>query len=135
MKTTIQAIRIEHPDSGWGLFRHRKDPNNPYMGALMNDMPSAEQLTTKHRSFDNPWCDSLIQGFNDVKHFCAFKSIEQIQEWIDPAWFNEIFELGFQVLLLELSECQIGEMQIVFEKQHIITSTNISDLFITNEKP
>jgi hypothetical protein len=121
----MQAIRVEHPANGWGMFRQTDESCHVRYNNQGIDL---EDLIDRHRKIPTPWYDSLLKTFND-NEFCAFISIEQIQQWIFPEEFEKLFKLGFQVYLLELSDCRVGEYQILYEKQNIKEQKNISSLF------
>lgn len=122
----ITVVRIEHPEDGDGLFNSLNDFSLP----RNLELSFIEQLNKKHRKFPRPVEDEGIERdpIRD-KEFCAFFSIEQLQKWIEPDWFEEIKELGFKILMIELSEAVVGEYQVLFKKEHIIKTKDISDLF------
>jgi hypothetical protein len=119
-----KAIRIEH-DCGNGLFRAED-----FDYSVINNLPDniCDKLVIKHRSFPTPDKEGLDIEENE---FCAFKSIEQIQQWIEPEWFNEIVKLGFKIYVLELSSCKEGNYQILFKKENILSKKDITELFLT----
>jgi hypothetical protein len=119
MKT---VIRIEHPYDGNGLWRAVGDN-----GVIIDDISFFEELADKHNKFPLPHEDGL---FMTGYHYCAFKSIEQIQQWIENDWWKEIIELGFKVLMIDISKYQEGNHQIIFKKEHIMQSKDITELFI-----
>ncbi len=119
----MKVVRIEHPDTGCGLWQTEINGYVVYRNlSFLND------LVDKHESFPIPNEDGL---YRENHHFCAFKSIEQANEWIESEWWNEILSLGFKIYLIELSAWLEGEYQIMFEKQHIVQSEDISSLFVT----
>jgi hypothetical protein len=111
MKT---IIRIEHI-CGNGLFRAENIDGT----AILNQAKCEPQLIDKHqkKNFNTPFKDGLEISHNE---FCAFKSIEQIQEWVNPEWFNEIINLGFKIWMIDVSMYKEGEHQIIFNKQNIL---------------
>jgi len=69
----------------------------------------------------NPWCDGphLRDRFSRMKHFCAFKSTEQLLRWFDSeAHRRKMAELGGRVIVYEVSPKFVieGNHQVVFEK-------------------
>jgi hypothetical protein len=122
MKT---IVRVEHY-VGDGLWK-AKDNN----GSIYMSFSFVDDLVEKHYNFPTPNQDLLlsISLRKNPQYYCAFKSIEQLQQWIDKEWWKEIFELGFKVLLIDVSECLEGEYQILYQKQHILQSKDISNLF------
>jgi hypothetical protein len=122
MKT---IIRIEH-SSGWGIFRaHDGDYN-----VIAKQFTFWEDLLEKHRDFPTPSNDDLIDRWIEDYEFCAFKSIEQIHNWFDKEWFSEMTTLGFKVLMLDVSECIIGEYQVLYKKENVLQSKDITNLFL-----
>lgn len=118
MKT---IIRIEH-QCGNGLW---KAQNSEYVN-LFYLFSFSEKLMNKHNLFPIPEQEGLILEEDD---YCAFKSIEQIQQWIESKWFKEIINAGFNILMLDVSEWKEGEHQILFKKKHILSSKIINQLF------
>jgi hypothetical protein len=68
-----------------------------------------------------PWFDGPDLGdrFRSTKHFCAFKSTEQLLRWFDSeAHRRKMAELGGRVIVYEVSPKFVieGNHQVVFEK-------------------
>lgn len=124
MKT---IIRIEH-ECGNGLFTARTEDDST---AVIRKSSFVRKLQAKHMDFPVPQNDGLtIRSCN----YCAFKSIEQIQQWIEPEQFKEIIELGFKIWMIDVADYQEGEYQILFKKQDILSKKDISQLFINKVK-
>lgn len=119
MKT---IIRIEYSD-GKGLW-NAKNKNNNY---LCDNFSFSHDLIDKHAEFPTPQQEELPISNN---HYCAFKSIEQVNQWIDKEWFSEIIEKGFKILMIDVSNCIEGEYQILYKKEDILQTKDISSLFI-----
>ena len=126
----MQAIRIEHID-GHGMFitglvdEHGQcDFINIRDHVVKYILP---KVASRHENFNEPEEDgiNIISGIE----FCAYKSIEQLNEWIYPDEIKVLFDYGYSVYLLELSSCKTGEHQIVYNKKDIISKTDISSLF------
>lgn len=124
--TTI--IRVEHPDDGLGIWNHYGDD------IFTRDMDDAGlgNLSDRHFNFNDPSEDGIGIKSNE---FCAYKSIDQIQQWIRGDEFAILAAEGFQVLLLEVSHCRIGRDQAVYRKEDIISSKDITSLFIPQDQP
>jgi len=120
-----QIIRVEHTD-GAGMFVSYYHDLINYRTYKVSEIcwPIAE----RHNSFNNPKEDGLIIEDDD---FCAYKSIEYIQEWIKPEEFQVLFDNDYSVYLIEVSDCQIGRDNVLFKKKDIISKTDISSLFKT----
>lgn len=116
----MQAIRVEHPETGWGMYRN--------IGFNIFEEDKYYDLVVRHFRIPTPNRDGLGR-YLYPDEFCAFKSIEQIQQWIKPEEFNMLIEDGFEVYILELSDALELENQIIFEKQNITEQKNISNLF------
>ena len=125
MKT---IIRIEHK-SGYGIFRAVNR-----LGNCIIDSKKAgktfNKLQIRHFGFPTPHDDSKINRFIQDNEFCAFKSIEQVQRWITKDEIIALTKLDFKVLMLDVSECIEGEYQIIYEKENILQSKDITNLFI-----
>lgn len=120
MKT---VIRIEHPYDGNGLWRSVNSDGD----TVIDDISFFFELSLKHNDLPVPQDDNLTMTSS---HYCAFKSIEQIQQWIENNWWKEIIDLGFRVLMIDVSEYQEGNHQIIFKKEHILQSKDITELFV-----
>lgn len=122
----MQVIRIEYSD-GKGLWR--ADSGNPFF-CIIDTAKCYNSLEDRHRSFPSPAIDGeLSVKFRPGIHFCAFKSIKQLQQWVFPEEMKEIIQLGFRVYLLELSEWLEGEYQIAYDKKCITKKEDITSLF------
>lgn len=124
----IQAIRIEHTD-GIGMFRqcdldYIKRKHSLY--CFRNTRKYARDIINRHCNFN-----TLYEDFYNAteNHFCAYKSIDHIQQWITKKELSYLFKKGYSVYLLELSEVVEGEDQYAFLKEWIINKTDISSLF------
>ena len=117
MKT---IVRIQHHSDDCGLWRAGG------WSAIIDQANCHESLRARHEKFPTPYKEGI--DFT-IEHFCAFKSIDQLQEWVLPEEMKEIISLGFKVLLLDVSECLEGEYQIAFKKEHIVQSKDITEIF------
>ena len=120
MKT---IVRIEHPSDGKGIWMSRDNKNINYVDTLSNYLQFAE----RHCKFPNPVMENL--SFKEGVNFCAFKTVEQMTEWVKPSEIKELMSMGFKVLAIDVSEWLEGEYQICFEKRHILQTKDISSLF------
>lgn len=125
-----QLVRLEHSD-GQGIF------NGTIVSADGRDIGRRHKLVAdylcpdvydRHLDFPRPWEDDI--NFKVGKHFCAYKSMAQLNEWIKPKEILIFLEVGFKVYLIEVSECLEGKHQICYEKQHILHKTDITNLFL-----
>jgi len=120
MKT---IVRLEYTD-GNGVFR----ANNNEGARIKYHHSQWDIIEARHDLFPTPWEDT-IRGFND-SHYCAFKSIEQLQQWLTVEEIKEFITLGFKVLMLDVHTYLEGEYQICFKKEDILQSKDISSLFV-----
>lgn len=97
---------------------------------LIDTLNCRVQIYNRHSNFPTPNRDSLL-GSIDSNEFCAFQSIESVQEWIEPSWMEELAQEGFKVLMLDVSDCRIGEYQVLYKKADILQTKDITSLFIT----
>lgn len=130
------AIRIEHPSDGIGIFVEHKNwlenggPGKRRDSDIILDLydDTLRYMFKRHTKFHNPIEDEL--HFVRNRHFCAFKSAEQLRGWILPNELSYIASKGYRIYKLELSDCQIGRDNIVFQKEHITDKTDITDIFV-----
>lgn len=120
MKT---IIRIERSD-GIGMFMSRHS---------VYDIEELKDIANRHGGgkFPTPFGENpeLDLWKDDKKWFCAYKSIEQLQQWIKPDEFKHLFNNSYKVLLLDVTEYQEGKYQIIYTKESISQSKDISRLF------
>lgn len=123
-------IRIEYPLDGLGIF-------TTYLGANFNHdkreiRPIDEfcrEAYIRHREFNDPFQDKLNLKKDNKNWFCSYKSIEQLQQWIKPEELKTIIEEGYKVFMLDVFEYQEGKDQIIYTKDSIQSSKNITSLF------
>jgi len=127
---TIQIIRIEHTD-GIGMFREYTDEySNDYEKRMHNVFYILPQLADRHENFNSPSQECLDLYKNNKVYYCAYKSIEQLQKWILNNEFITLFDNDYKVLLIECTDYQIGYDQVIYTKESIKTSKDISSLFL-----
>ena len=84
----MECIRIEYKD-GLGLFQYRDnyDENNRVVPCTVRNWPV---LSNRHSKFNSPQEDNLDIRKDNKLWYCAYKSIEQMQEWITPRELKDI---------------------------------------------
>jgi len=125
------VVRIEHEKNGLGMFRSNA---NYRMG---------DEFNMRHSRFPTPYNDTLVgigklsthNGYLDIRKdckawFCAFKSIEQMNEWVTPEEIKQLLNMGFKVFSITTEVYQEGEYQVIFSKEDIFTKNDITDLFL-----
>lgn len=121
-------VRVENDYDGNGFFCSRNPCDTDT--CVFTAFSFTNDLDRKHKDFPGPFRDGLFRQEND---FCAFKSIEDLQKWIKPEWFEEIFSFGFKVWLIAVSKYEEGIFQIIFKKEDILHKEDISALFISEK--
>ena len=117
----MTIVRFER--RGNGIFR----PSNKsiYNSAI------AKRTYARHNNGNFPLPENenldLIRGGKEW--FCAYKTIEQLQSWVHKDEIDFFISKGFKVLMLDVNEYQEGQMQVVFTKESIISSKDITSLF------
>lgn len=125
MKT---VIRIEYPLDGIGMFMTYL-PN----GFKRKIKPLDEFCISafrRHYEFNSPIQDGLDRQKDFKEWFCSYKSIEQLQQWITSNELKKIIKKGYVVLMLDITEYQEGMDQIIYTKESIKSSKDITQLFI-----
>jgi len=126
-------IRIEYED-GYGIFFSKlystwdcSDEGTQREFYAEKDFNS---VCERHRDFNSPDQDGLNTKKDEKAWFCAYKSVEQLQQWITTYELKHIISLGFKVLMLDVSEYQEGKDQIMYTKESIVSLKDISSLFV-----
>lgn len=114
----MQVIRLEHPSSGRGIF---------WEVHLVCDNSWDTAWYKRHNKMESA---RHIDGFNSSIHFCAYKSIDELQLWLRPEEIRHIISKGFVVLLLEVNEFILGPNQVLYTKESITEQKDISELFV-----
>lgn len=122
----MEVIRIEHPHTGLGLFRSPMKIDNLIITnmSLIESLDCYNDIIIKHEYFYSPKEEKL--KFIPNKHYCAFKSIDQLNEWFTKDQLIAIYSLGFKIFSIKLSKYIEGKYQVVFRKRDIIQMKNIT---------
>ena len=124
-----QILRLEHLD-GFGIFRNH-DENGNYRDYQLSHTSVDDDICRRHNNLPIPQDDiGIADQFEEGSHFCAYKSISQFYEWIQPNEFKELHEHGIRAYLITVSECIIGALQVVYKKEDIISKHDVSSLFL-----
>lgn len=113
-----QIVRVEHTD-GIGMFTG--DDRSHTVDYI------CPEIYTRHAKFKTPREEGLKR---EKDEFCAYKSIDHIQQWIMKDEFHILFENNYKVYLIEVSNFREGKDNVLFKKQDIINKTDISQLFL-----
>lgn len=130
---TIKIVRLER--NGIGVFRHR-DPEiykhpiacETYERHNGGGFPLPEYDRIENNSAMDE--DYLSINKDNKEWFCAYKTVEQLQDWIYKEEIQYFASVGFKVILLKVSDYQIGEKQVLFTKESIKSQEDITSLFI-----
>lgn len=115
----MQIIRIEHPSNGRGMFWNT---SIMYKG-LDYMLANWYIMHNKMRSARD------IEGFTQ-EYFCAYCSLEEMNQWLTADEISFFISKGFEVLLLEVSDYIIDADQVIYTKKSISESKNINSLFL-----
>lgn len=123
----MKLLRIEHPESGFGLWRHAE-------GLLLRKANCYNSLVNKHKEIPIIFNDEEIANEVEIEdtHFCAFTSMSQLEKFNSNEEIVELIELGFNILLLEVKEAVTSQYQTIFKKEHVISSEIINYLWTQN---
>lgn len=128
MKT---IIRIEHPEDGCGIFSDRSKEfvhvHNRKISSFEYWSGDIGNIDRKHKNMDSA---RIIDGFNPGKHYCAYPSVDIMKQWINCEEIKQLITLGFIVLVLDVTEYIEHRDQILYTKESITSSKDISSLFI-----
>lgn len=122
----MQIVRIEHKIDGKGIFRSQtKSCRNRF-----ERIKCHTELYERHRyNFPPPYRDKGIMRSPFYDEFCAFKSIDELQSWVTKEELQRLIKVGFKVLVHDVSDCVIGEYQVLFMKEDIRDTTDVTELF------
>ena len=128
----ITIIRIEHPSDGQGLWRSGDED------CLISNHSKFTEITERHSDkskFPTYGNDEVlhtqIDWYTLQKYHFAFLNLEQFREALTNEEVKEcINDLEFQVLMLDVTDYYTSSYQAVFNKESIISSKDISFMFI-----
>lgn len=109
---------------GEGFFRHGN--------SFLYGHPIAIRTYDRHNGggFPTPRMEDLDVRKDNKEWFCAYKTIEEFQKWVLSEEVEFFVSIGFRVLLLNVTEYQEGKKQVIFTKESITTSEDITTLFV-----
>lgn len=123
----MQIVRVEHQIDGKGIFRSVTEKG--FIRA--NRIPKFNKLHERHRDyFPTPYKDRGIERAPYYYEYCAFKSIDELQKWVTKEELKNLIKKGFNVLIHEVSKCCVGEYQVLYDKEYIVTTLNVNQLFL-----
>lgn len=118
----LTVVRIER--RGRGIFR----PTNKSIYKYR----IANRTYNRHNGggFPLPSCEGLDMYRGGLNWFCAYKTVEQFQEWVKQDEIEFFVSKGFRVLMLEVTDYQEGRKQVIYTKESIKKTTDITNIFI-----
>ena len=114
------VVRVQNRETGIGFFR----------SSVLFKLSGLYNLFPRHANFNTPQEDGLNIELEGKEWFCAYKSLEQFEEWVILSEVRVLIENGFDVLLLDVEDFQIGKHQVIFTKQSITSTKIINELFL-----
>jgi len=115
----LKIVRIEY--LGVGIFC---SPNVHCMH------PIVREVYNRHNDFPNPMNEGLNLWKDNKEWFCAYKTVEQVQQWLRKVEIQYFTTLGFRVYLLTVNEYQMGDYQVIFTKDSIVSKEDVTSLFV-----
>ncbi len=134
----MELIRIEHPESGKGIFTHRFAEWEYLKGFFdrHNNLPSPSserESEEMKKVFTNARYREVMKGERN-EWYCAYKSLEQLLEWVLEEEFETIVKFGFRFYSIKVESCITGNYQCIFKHENIIEKNDITYLFEKIEK-
>lgn len=133
------VIRIEHPEDGLGLFIYREKGTNlqengryPTLSDVISTFTySPIQIgEVSGRHFNMPTIREFYKQVDNLnKYYCAYGSVETMKQWINCKEIKQLLSLGFVVLMLDVTDYRESEYQVIYTKESIVSSKDISSLF------
>jgi len=128
----ITVIRIEHPSDGQGLWRSGGDDIILDKHSRYSDIACRHSNKDKFPTYSNDEALCIqLDWYSLQKYHFAFLNLEQFREALTSEEIKEcINDLGFRVLMLDVTDYFTSSYQAVFNKESIISSKDISFMFI-----
>ena len=115
-------IRIEHPDDGFGIWKSCSNGRT-----RIRSLPCYYEIKDHHENLPT-LSEEGITRTNDL--FCAFRNKRQFNLWINEWWIPELIDLGFKIFELEVSNIIVGDYQVAYRKEDIISKKDITSTFL-----
>lgn len=125
------VIRIEHPEDGIGIFITRTKgltcwKNKKVTSTFDYSVRNIGNVYEKHS--DMPGA-RRIEGFIEDRYYCAYPSVEVMKKWINCGEIKQLLSFGFVVLVLDVTDYIETLEQVIYTKESIVSSKDISSLF------
>lgn len=115
---TIKIVRLEK--NGIDIFQNEDIEHNSIVTSYFK----------RHGDFPTPYSEGLNMSKDIKEWFCAYKTIQLMQEWLMNDEIQYLISQDVKIYLLEVSEYQQGEYQTIFTKESIVSKEDITTLFI-----
>lgn len=128
----ITIIRIEHPSDGQGLWNSRKNNICKIESHSLYKTIRNRHITDKYPTFSRDYeLNTQISYVDLISYHFAFLNLEQFKEALTSEEIKEcINDLGFQVLMLDVTDYFTSSYQAIFNKNSIVSSKDISFMFL-----
>lgn len=130
----MNVIRIEHPFDKKGFWFSKCEISNLNRYYLHSQYETIDNRHTNPYLFPTYWEDTELQDYFNQPEKCfyqysfAFKTIDQFQIAFTPDEIKEAVNLGFRVLMLNVTDYVESKFQIMFKNP--IETKDITSLFI-----
>lgn len=99
-----------------------------YMSGRIHEATHSSQIIEKHCKLKTPLEEPLLDHWIDQDEFCAFKSYADALKWVPLEFIEELAYVGLHFYKITLKEgyYRVGDHQVVFKKEGIISQTIIN---------
>lgn len=129
-----EIIRIEHPDSGKGIWNHEVDNE-----IAINYHSQYDAMSNRHCnpykfpnfSEDTELREQLPKEYDLENYFFAFKNLEQLSSGFTKEELKEcINDFGFRIYVYKTTDFFESKFQVIFIKEKALEKKDISFMFI-----
>lgn len=124
-----QIIRVEHTDGQGMFFGAILDLDKNEISERDTVYEFLPDLAERHGCFRTPSEDDLDVRKDRKIWYCAYKSMDQFNEWCRKDEIKDLLTRDYKVLILDVTEYQEGKDQIIYTKESIVSSKDISELY------
>lgn len=71
-----------------------------------------------------------LHRWMEPSELCACSSFEQLQLWFPPEFLTGLIQQGFRIFKIEVSFAYVLGIQVIFQKQNIITKQDITEMCV-----
>ena len=128
----INVVRIEHNETGFGIYNSLDDNGIRHFKKI--GRLTYKSITYKANKFPNPLNDIKILRLPEKSELCAFKSREDLLNLFSKYELRKLNKVGFEIFELSLKRAIIGNDQILFTNNDIISKQNVTKHIINQIK-